>query len=270
MALSEKQIYDLNNMNVAAQNASLGNILESAGDKIGGYVQEMTIGGTMTYQSSGLYIKDFVGVMFVQNEDYVVTIDGTVHTENSVTISSDGTSASLMIDYSEYNHIPVSNGTLYLSRLAIGKLTGNLAESKLNGKKISISGKFLVLVPSEDIDLSIIGKRIFDEPSVYMADKVLTVTSMGEAKWADLPIPKATSSYNGMLLGVKLGTYNFVDNPVPTVTASNADKILRVNTSGEWVADDLVIKSSTAGSTKRFKITVDDSGTLTATEYTGA
>ena len=31
---------------------------------------------------------------------------------------------------------------------------------------------------------------------------------------------------------------------------------------------DVVIQSSTSGSTKKFKITVDDSGTLTATEVT--
>ena len=30
----------------------------------------------------------------------------------------------------------------------------------------------------------------------------------------------------------------------------------------------IILKSSTAGSTKKFKITVDDSGTLTATEVT--
>lgn len=34
------------------------------------------------------------------------------------------------------------------------------------------------------------------------------------------------------------------------------------------VGDDVIVKSSTEGSTKRFKITVDDSGTLTATEVT--
>ena len=34
------------------------------------------------------------------------------------------------------------------------------------------------------------------------------------------------------------------------------------------VGADVVIPSSTSGSTKKFKITVDDSGTLTATEVT--
>ena len=34
------------------------------------------------------------------------------------------------------------------------------------------------------------------------------------------------------------------------------------------VGDDVIINSSTTGSTKRFKITVDDSGTLSATEVT--
>ena len=34
------------------------------------------------------------------------------------------------------------------------------------------------------------------------------------------------------------------------------------------VVDDIIISSSTAGSTKKFKITVDDSGTISATEVT--
>lgn len=51
-------------------------------------------------------------------------------------------------------------------------------------------------------------------------------------------------------------------------------KVKSVDASGhpiEWTAADvenLVLQSSTSGSTKRFKITVDDAGTLTATEIT--
>ena len=37
---------------------------------------------------------------------------------------------------------------------------------------------------------------------------------------------------------------------------------------GEALEPSLILYSSTAGSTKKFKITVDDSGALTATEVT--
>ena len=51
-------------------------------------------------------------------------------------------------------------------------------------------------------------------------------------------------------------------------TASNANKFLRVNTNGIAEYSDLIIPSSTSGSSKQFKITVDDSGTISATEVT--
>ena len=42
---------------------------------------------------------------------------------------------------------------------------------------------------------------------------------------------------------------------------------MRVNDDGQWEAvNGLIVSSSTAGSAKRFKITVDDSGTLSAVE----
>lgn len=41
------------------------------------------------------------------------------------------------------------------------------------------------------------------------------------------------------------------------------------NAVGNVLNGNIVIPSSTSGSTKKFKITVDDSGTITATEVTG-
>lgn len=56
---------------------------------------------------------------------------------------------------------------------------------------------------------------------------------------------------------------------LPTVTASDSGKFLRVSSTGAWEAEEgMILNSSTAGSTKKFKITVDDSGTLSATEVT--
>lgn len=60
---------------------------------------------------------------------------------------------------------------------------------------------------------------------------------------------------------------------LPASTAADKDKFLRVDASGnpawETVSDTTIkLKSSTAGSTKYFNITVNDSGQITATEAT--
>lgn len=53
---------------------------------------------------------------------------------------------------------------------------------------------------------------------------------------------------------------------LPEVSTSDNNKFLRV-VNGAWQASsDLIIPSSTSGSSKKFKITVDDSGAITATE----
>ena len=53
----------------------------------------------------------------------------------------------------------------------------------------------------------------------------------------------------------------------PTVTYTTMDVNYIPNTI-QRVGDDVIIPSSTPGSTKKFKITVDDSGTIKATEVT--
>ena len=68
---------------------------------------------------------------------------------------------------------------------------------------------------------------------------------------------------------------------LPEVESTDAGSALMVNSSGEWTpqagvankleqvhADGIVVHSSTAGSNKDMKITVEDDGTITATEYT--
>ena len=54
---------------------------------------------------------------------------------------------------------------------------------------------------------------------------------------------------------------------VPTVTAENNGQFLRV-VDGVWKNGDLIVNSSTPNSTKKFRISVDDEGTITATEVT--
>ena len=57
------------------------------------------------------------------------------------------------------------------------------------------------------------------------------------------------------------------DNSAIVVVGRLADSFLPIDINGELVAP-LILKSSTPGSSKKFKITVDDSGTISATEVT--
>ena len=63
------------------------------------------------------------------------------------------------------------------------------------------------------------------------------------------------------------GLYAQYDEGNPKFTAGTGEFTLRAST-GSLPITDLLLKSSTAGSTKKFKITVDDNGALTATEVT--
>ena len=54
---------------------------------------------------------------------------------------------------------------------------------------------------------------------------------------------------------------------LPAVTADNNGQFLRV-VDGTWKNGDLIVNSSTPDSTKKFRITVNDAGTISATEVT--
>ena len=79
-----------------------------------------------------------------------------------------------------------------------------------------------------------------------------------------------TNSYICLQMHYYSGRYYTTNGPViplPTVTAENNGQFLRV-VDGEWKNGDLIVNSSTPDSTKKFRITVDDAGTITATEVT--
>ena len=63
------------------------------------------------------------------------------------------------------------------------------------------------------------------------------------------------------------GLYATYEENEANLTAGTGEFILREST-GSFSITGLLLKSSTAGSTKKFKITVDDTGTLSATEVT--
>ena len=90
--------------------------------------------------------------------------------------------------------------------------------------------------------------------SVSMADKVAEVDASGK---------KIVISSNSIFSGV--GSTNVLFQVRPDGTKSKAFEVLG---NGEAVAPALILYSSTANSTKKFKITVNDSGTISATEVT--
>lgn len=96
--------------------------------------------------------------------------------------------------------------------------------------------------------------------SVSMADKAAGVTASGK---------KIVISGNSISPGVGSTDVLFRVQPDgakrPDGTKSKAFEVLG---NGEAVAPAIILYSSTAGSTKKFRITVDDSGTLKATEVT--
>lgn len=72
--------------------------------------------------------------------------------------------------------------------------------------------------------------------------------------------------------GLVIGRYNAIDSSVIFAIGNGSStarkNIFQVNKDGVAYAKALVLESTTANSMKKFKITVDDSGTLKATEVT--
>ena len=91
--------------------------------------------------------------------------------------------------------------------------------------------------------------------SVSMADKVA---------WVNVSGKKVAISSNSIFAGV-VGSTDVLFRVQPDGTKSKAFDVLG---NGEAVAPALILYSSTANSTKKFRVTVDDSGNLTATEVT--
>lgn len=91
--------------------------------------------------------------------------------------------------------------------------------------------------------------------SVSMADEVVGVNASGK---------KIVISSNSFFSGV-VGSTDTLFQVSPNGTKSKAFEVLG---NGEAVAPALILYSSTANSTKKFRVTVDDSGNLTATEVT--
>ena len=95
----------------------------------------------------------------------------------------------------------------------------------------------------------------------YGDDDFIVVASAGVCSIA------TSETTTQMFTAPSAGLYAIYEEGNPKATAGTGEFTLRGST-GSLPITDLLLKSSTAGSTKKFKITVNDSGTLTATEVT--
>lgn len=97
---------------------------------------------------------------------------------------------------------------------------------------------------------------VFSSLLVFMKDTVAMFGGFNAGNIYDTFIITANNDINYKSVGV------FV--PVPT-PAANGQYVQVVDGSYE-LSSDIIVPSSTSGSSKKFKITVNDSGTITATE----
>lgn len=74
-----------------------------------------------------------------------------------------------------------------------------------------------------------------------------------------------TETVTGSFIAPSAGLYAQYGVDNPHQTAGTGEFTLRASTGSSYITG-LLLKSSTTGSTKKFKITVDDSGTISATE----
>ena len=68
--------------------------------------------------------------------------------------------------------------------------------------------------------------------------------------------------------GVRIGTLDTSPTHTISISQNSPGEIVKIDEKFIPDVSSLTIKSSTAGSTKKFKITVNDSGTISATEIT--
>ena len=108
-----------------------------------------------------------------------------------------------------------------------------------------------------DIKITVRDKApLYTDTEIYCNNSDYTVTWDLDEEWA---------AYDTKTMRTTFPDCTYEDT-VFTVTADDNGKVMKV-VDGAWAAGEAwIVPSSTPNSTKRFKITVDDSGTISATE----
>lgn len=166
-------------------------------------------------------------------------------------------------------------GTLHNVVVSIGGI------KQIDSKYIP-SEFFKVTITSEDAGELVSDKTFAEIQDAYQAGKYIYAVAAA-AGVVILPL-FAFSSQKAMFISMIMdGEDNIcfslsitskneiilVENPLPPALESADDGKFLVADSGMYtLTSDVIIPSSTAGSSKKFKITVNDSGTITATEVT--
>ena len=214
MSLTDKQIYDLNNMNVSAQKARLGNILSTGGQADWNQNDETApdyVKNRPFYENALVSVQYPVvpGAAWYKVSDSVPTGDHSV-------------------------------GASCTSSLGIGgeKKTGTIDLCK--DDYYIASDAYVIVILKDNVTISEIGITFPKKGTYFMRSDMGFISGFALGADADLEI-----TWDGNTSEIKTLDEKFI----PDVPG-------------------LIVKSSTANSTKKFKITVNDDGTLSTSEVT--
>lgn len=258
------------------------------GDPVGTVIVEES---TLSFaDDGGIYLAVFKSTfMPTVGETYKVSWDGTVY--ECTCVDSDGTTVIGNLSIRGYGSDTgepfileaYGDGFIYIST-ADASTSHTISISSYAESVVKIDQKYLPVASETEPGIisvnflsNVIMQQVKDEYFMAISTKVLGYENA-------VTIEKYAAKNNncsifspGKFSGAVLSCYNDAVNKYITSVLSGSEsiecwKFSHGSTTMEQLwgiyKDGVVISSSTAGSTKKFKITVDDSGTLTTTEVT--
>lgn len=138
----------------------------------------------------------------------------------------------------------------------------------LKGIRLSGANDESLLIETQNGESYLIAQNsegLFNLNDMKLHQAVFPSNNMTGGVSAEINIVNGKIRINSSSISTGAGTTDVLFYVQPNGTKSKSFEVLG---NGEAVAPALILYSSTAGSTKKFKITVDDSGTITATEVT--
>ena len=161
-------------------------------------------------------------------------------------------------------------------------------------KMVTLEGKVdkeTVYRYAEEFNAGKIKLRLVNNKLIYYISSIIRYGAIGGEEIFDVKTEEAPYDISRFTCGSD-GQYDFSLRPMSRYTSSvaylqdiwlhsnddtnNTSAKITVSAKGKWAngmfldvgCEGIIVESSTSGSTKRFKITVDDSGTIKATEVT--